>query len=116
MGAATHVEIVLGWKGKIVKSASCRCTSKVQTGLLWSTWVANGTMQEIPVGSVLLGRLQAERRRQSDAQTLDIRVLGGPHEDGVCMTLSLALRRKSALPPMPFSMREPSALVELAWA
>lgn len=52
-------------------------TSKVQTGLLWSTWVANGTMQEIPVGSVLLGRLQAERRRQSDAQTPDIRPFGG---------------------------------------
>lgn len=32
------------------------------------------------------------------------------------MMLYLALRRKSPLPPSPFSMRDPSALVEFAWA
>ena len=50
-----------------------------------------GTMQLIPVGSVLVGRVL-----------------------GVCIMEYLAERRKSAEPPRPFSMREPMTQVLLA--
>ena len=60
---------------------------------VWSTWLAKGTIQLMPVGSVLLGRAL-----------------------GVCMIESFAFLKKSAEPPIPLSMRDPRALVELAWA
>jgi hypothetical protein len=55
---------------------------------VWSTWEENGTTELIPVGSVLVGRAE-----------------------GKCMMEYLALRRKSAEPPRPLSIREPKALV-----
>ena len=60
---------------------------------VWSTCVHMGTMQETPVGSVFEGRVE-----------------------GVCMMEYLELRRKSAEPPRPFSMRLPITQVLLAWA
>ena len=50
-------------------------------------------MQDTPVGSVLDGRVE-----------------------GVCIILILALRKKSAEPPRPLSIREPMTQVEFAWA
>lgn len=58
---------------------------------VWSMCVHIGTMQLTPVGSVLEGRVL-----------------------GVCMMEYLAERRKSAEPPSPLSMREPSTQVLLA--
>lgn len=38
------------------------------------------------------------------------------HAEGVCIIDSLAFLKKSAEPPRPLSILEPSAFVELAWA
>ena len=74
-------------------STYCSVTMTSRSCSVWSTWVHMGTMQETPVGSVFEGLVE-----------------------GVCIILIFALRRKSAEPPRPLSILDPTTQVLFACA